>query len=69
MVKNGFRYLLDNELASEKYVVEEALQGTPSHAVKCQKWKPLGGIKNDLDFVYIYFCYLGSRFTSKSYYI
>jgi hypothetical protein len=34
MVKNGFRYLLDNELASEKYVVEEALQVTPSHAVK-----------------------------------
>jgi hypothetical protein len=53
MVKNGFRYLPDNELASEKYVVEEALQGTPSHAVKCQKWKPLGGIKNELDFVYI----------------
>lgn len=41
MVKDGLDIYVDNELALEKYVVAEALQATPSHTVKCQKWNSL----------------------------
>lgn len=36
-MEDVFRYLLENETAWEKHLVEEALEGTPSR----HKWNPL----------------------------